>query len=66
MPAVVAVLDQLDLLDAGCRVALAPWRAPPIRNYRGIATGAMRPLVVLDKGRSPAKACDNRGNSGAQ
>jgi L-asparaginase II len=49
-PAVVAVLDQLGLLDDAQRAALAPWREPPVRNYRGIATGRIEPMVVLDKG----------------
>jgi L-asparaginase II len=48
-PATVATLDQLGLLDAVQRAELAPWREPAVRNYRGIVTGAVRPLVVLDK-----------------
>jgi len=47
-PAVVAVLDQLGLLDAGRRSLLAAMREPTLRNYRGIATGRVAPLVVLD------------------
>ena len=47
-PATVAVLDQLGLLDAGQRALLAPWREPTVRNYRGIATGRVLPVVVLD------------------
>jgi L-asparaginase II len=46
-PATVAVLDQLGLLDAAQRAELAPWREPVVRNYRGIATGAVRPVVRL-------------------
>lgn len=48
-PATVAVLDQLGLLDATARAALAPWAAPVIRNYRGVPTGNLRSVVVLDK-----------------
>jgi L-asparaginase II len=47
-PATVAVLDQLGLLDDGQRQALAAWRQPAVRNYRGAVTGEVRPLVVLD------------------
>ena len=43
------MLDQLGLLDAEQRAALAPWREPVVRNYRGIATGSVRPLVVMDR-----------------
>jgi L-asparaginase II len=48
-PATVAVLDQLGQLDAGQRADLASWREPVVRNYRGIATGTVRPIVVLNK-----------------
>jgi len=48
-PAVVAVLDQLGLLDDTRRRALAFWREPVVRNYRGLETGRVRPVVVLDK-----------------
>jgi L-asparaginase II len=53
-PATVATLDQLGLLDAAQRAELAPWREPAVRNYRGIVTGAVRPLVVLDKATAAA------------
>jgi L-asparaginase II len=46
-PAIVAVLDQLGLLDATRRSALARYAAPAIRNYRGRTTGALRPVVEL-------------------
>ena len=46
-PATVAVLDQLGLLDATQRAALTTWREPPIRNYRGIETGHVQPVVEL-------------------
>jgi L-asparaginase II len=47
-PATVTVLDQLGLLDEAQREALASWRQPALRNYRGTRTGEVRPLVVLD------------------
>jgi L-asparaginase II len=56
-PATVAVLDQLGLLDDHRRAELAPWREPTIRNYRGIATGAVRPVVVMDKLEGAKPAC---------
>jgi len=46
-PATVEVLDQLGLLDATQRALLAPWREPVVRNYRGIATGVVRPRVTI-------------------
>ena len=46
-PATVAVLDQLGLLDAARAKALAPWRDPVIRNYRGVVTGRVEPRVEL-------------------
>jgi L-asparaginase II len=48
-PATVAALDQLGLLDADQRAALAEWREPQVRNYRGTVTGQVRPAVVLHK-----------------
>jgi L-asparaginase II len=48
-PAAVAALDQLGLLDDARRAALAPWRMPAVRNYRGLTTGNVHPVVVLDK-----------------
>lgn len=48
LPATVAVLDQLGLLDTDQRTALAPWRERIVRNYRGIATGHVRPVVALE------------------
>ena len=55
-PATVAVLDQLGLLDAGQRALLAPWREPDVRNYRGIVTGRVTPVVVVDSVRTGATA----------
>jgi L-asparaginase II len=46
-PATVAVLDQLGLLDEAQRAELSAWREPTIRNYRGIATGKVSPVVDL-------------------
>jgi L-asparaginase II len=48
LPATVAVLDQLGLLDEAQRSALAAWRSPEIHNYRGLATGRVTPAVVLE------------------
>jgi len=46
-PAIVGVLDQLGLLDAPRREALAGLGRPVLRNHRGVATGELRPLVEL-------------------
>jgi len=59
-PATVAVLDQLGLLDAGQRALLAPWREPTVRNYRGIATGRVLPVVVLDRVTAAAEPSADR------
>jgi L-asparaginase II len=48
-PATVAVLDQLGLLDAARRAALEPWRGPAIRNYRGLVTGHVEPVIDLER-----------------
>ena len=48
-PATVAVLDQLGLLDEARRAALAPWREPAIRNYRGLTTGRVVSTVELER-----------------
>jgi L-asparaginase II len=48
-PATVAVLDQLELLDATTTAELAGWAHPPVRNHRGTVTGDIRAMVVLDK-----------------
>jgi L-asparaginase II len=49
-PATVAVLDLLGLLDSAQRQALEAWREPVIRNYRGLATGRVTPVVRLEPG----------------
>ncbi|TMH35557.1 MAG: asparaginase [Betaproteobacteria bacterium] len=48
-PATVAVLDQLGLLDEAQRTELCAWGAPAIRNYRGIVTGRIEPVLVLEE-----------------
>ena len=48
-PAVVAVLDQLGLLDPERRARLSALREPTVFNVRGIATGVVRPVVLLEK-----------------
>jgi L-asparaginase II len=54
-PATVATLEQVGLLDAAARHALADWAEPTLRNFRGMVTGNARSVVVLDKadGRMP-------------
>ncbi len=48
--ATIGVLDQLGLLDGAARQALARLASPELRNVRGIPTGLIRSVVVLDKG----------------
>jgi len=48
-PAVIAVLEQLGLLDARGREMLALWRQHEVTNYRGLVTGDVHATVVLDK-----------------
>jgi L-asparaginase II len=48
-PATVATLEMLGLVSADARAELSQWREPLIRNYRGIVTGQVRPVLVLDK-----------------
>ena len=48
-PATVAVLDLLGLVNAEQRQALANWREPVIRNYRGLATGRVESTVLLER-----------------
>jgi len=48
-PTTVAVLDQLGLLDQAQRTELSAWREPAIRNYRGIVTGKIEPVVALEQ-----------------
>lgn len=49
LPVTIAVLEQAGLLDADARAALGPHATPSLRNYRGLVTGDIRPVVVLDK-----------------
>ena len=46
-PAIVAVLDQLGLLSEQRRDQLGRLARPRILNYRGLATGEIRPVVEL-------------------
>jgi L-asparaginase II len=48
-PVVASVLNQLGLLDDARRAVLAEWFEPVVRNYRGIATGRIEAIAVLDK-----------------
>lgn len=45
--AAVEVLQQLGLLDDTSGTPLAAWDCPPIRNYRGIETGGVVPVLKL-------------------
>ncbi len=51
-PAVVATLEQLGLLDAAAREALAPLARPSLRNVRGTVVGDAHAVLVLDKRQS--------------
>jgi L-asparaginase II len=51
-PAVVDVLEKLGLVDAAARDILRPWGRHEVANYRGLPTGEVRSVVVLDKVRS--------------
>ncbi len=53
-PIVASVLEQLGLMDADRRAALAEWFEPVVRNYRGIATGRLESTFVLDKNSVPS------------
>jgi L-asparaginase II len=48
-PAVVSALEQLGLVDPAARDILGPWGRRTVRNYRGLATGEVHGVVVLDK-----------------
>jgi L-asparaginase II len=52
LPAVVAVLDRLGLLDDGQRRRLQPLARPTLHNYRRTVVGQVRPVVVLRPGRA--------------
>ncbi|MFO1414406.1 MAG: asparaginase [Burkholderiales bacterium] len=60
-PAVVAVLDQLGLLDAAARAALAPMARPPLHNVRGTVVGDVQATLVLDKGPAAREPHADRG-----
>lgn len=48
-PAVIAVLDQLGLLDEARGAALERYRKPAIKNARGTVAGDIRPLFTLTR-----------------
>jgi L-asparaginase II len=48
-PATVAALEQIGVLDAHARQALAEAAHPTLRNFAGLVTGDARAVVVLDK-----------------
>lgn len=50
LPVVVDVLEQLGLVDARGREILAGWGRRTLVNYRGLPTGEVRSIAVLDKG----------------
>ena len=50
-PVVVDVLEQLGLVDAHAREILRPWGRKDVVNYRGLTTGEVRSVAVLDKAR---------------
>jgi hypothetical protein len=52
-PATFAVLDQLGLLDDTRRKHLEQYRAPPIKNARGIVAGDVHAVFTLEKADSP-------------
>ena len=49
LPATVAVLAQLGLVDDRASSGLAKWGAPRIRNHRGVVTGEGRGVVSLGR-----------------
>jgi L-asparaginase II len=55
-PAIVAILDEIGLLDDATRRELAPWARRTLRNYRRLDVGEVRPVVVLDKTPVPAES----------
>lgn len=55
-PAIVAVLEQLGLVDAAAEAILEPWKRPVVRNYRGLETGEVRAVVELDQFRPQLSA----------
>ena len=55
-PAIVAVLEQLGLVDGVARAILAPWARRAVRNYRGLETGEVRAVVDLDQFRPQVSA----------
>ncbi len=48
LPVTIAALDQAGVLHNGARSTLAPYARPVQHNYRGLATGEIRSVFVLD------------------
>jgi len=48
LPVTIAALGQAAFLDDRAREILAPHVTPEVRNYRGLVTGDIRPVFVLD------------------
>ena len=46
-PTVVAILEQLEVLDPAAATALAAFREPPILNHRQEEVGRIRPVFAL-------------------
>jgi len=47
--AMVATLEALGLATEASRAKTEPWREPMIRNYRGVAVGAVRARICLER-----------------
>lgn len=59
-PATIATLDQLGLLDDVARKELASLARPALRNVRGLPTGEVRSVLVLDKAGARQDSSNNR------
>ena len=54
-PAVIALLEHLDLLDAPARSGLGSWRTPALKNVVGLEVGHLEPeLAILQPAAGPA------------
>lgn len=49
LPVTIAALEQAGYLDGDARQMLAPHARPPVRNGRGLVTGDLRAVFVLDR-----------------
>lgn len=47
--ALIALFDQLGVLDDGARTALAAWARPPVHNVAGRVVGEIRPAEVMPR-----------------